>query len=850
MRLRAFVMKRLIGIAAVAIGISVVSAGSVAAAEGWQVAPVPEWVERIEPPTAASIEEPGSEGVQFLLSDSQVRVEPRAWYFHGVRKITHSNALSEHSQIQIGFDPAFESIELHSIDIYRNGKWTSRLADADVLVARREAEMDRQIFDGSRTLTVSTPDVRVGDVLRYEFTRYGSNPVLGNRVSGSFGTGWNSPLGHFRYRMIAPRDRELAFRSSPPGDEPEIRERGEFREFVWERRDLPAILWEENTPSWRSPFPYVEVSEYDSWKSVIDWALPLYRMNPDALPDEAVQFVNALPEDWDAERRAAAILDWVRERVRYLGFLDGENSHRPKSPEFTLARGYGDCKAMALLTCAMMRSAGIEANPVLVASRGGDSASKSLPSPGAFDHVIVEVVSGAARRIYVDPTDHSTRGPLAHRLIPFYGYGLPIREDADALVEIKPLESAMSCLLVSENFVIDDYDGPGTLEIRTRASGGSADYLRNHFSRNGRDQITANYHEFQTRNYPDIEVEAPIEFRDFPDENRVEILEKYRLPMPWSAGPEGGAPQFEFYPRELRAWMPAEPSGARRQPLALSWPLDHRLTSRFVLPEPWVIHDNAFVVSNRAFEFREVPSSSGNVVTFDLFFKTKAAEIPPEDFARTREDLRRIDDYLGYRFQRPAPSYVEGVVVVLLGGLGLVLSAGVGWVLVRGVGRHPPPLPGDVDPRFDGIRGWLILVAFGTFVRPVAVLAGMVQESIPFFDGTMSFAAISALLPTGKAVLFFSLMTIEMLVLPFLFGLSVVAVVLLLRRSRRFPGISIFFLLWTVGFGAYTGGFVPLVFPEFGNEASPADFVRALISAMIWVPYFLKSRRVRATFRR
>ncbi len=64
--------------------------------------------------------------------------------------------------------------------------------------------------------------------------------------------------------------------------------------------------------------------------------------------------------------KIAAVLNFVQEEVRYLGFESGLGSYKPFAPNQVFEQRYGDCKDKSLLMVTMLRKMGIEAYPVLV----------------------------------------------------------------------------------------------------------------------------------------------------------------------------------------------------------------------------------------------------------------------------------------------------------------------------------------------------------------------------------------------------------------------------------------------------------------------------------------------------
>jgi len=207
--------------------------------------------------------------------------------------------------------------------------------------------MERFILDGSYPADISPADVRPGDILRYEFTISGANPVLGEKYSGRFSMGWSEPLDRFRAPILSPPGRHLQTHSNSPIGIPEVRETELRVETVWSLDGLPGVLWTDNIPAWRSPYPFVEISEYQNWGEVVKWALPLYEVT-EPLSLKLQQVLEELPEANDPGVRARAILDWARENIRYLGFLDGEISTDPSHRNLRLTKDMETAKQWPL----------------------------------------------------------------------------------------------------------------------------------------------------------------------------------------------------------------------------------------------------------------------------------------------------------------------------------------------------------------------------------------------------------------------------------------------------------------------------------------------------------------------
>ena len=100
-----------------------------------------------------------------------------------------------------------------------------------------------------------------------------------------------------------------------------------------------------------------------------------------------------------------------------------------------MSRRFGDCKDKALLLVTLLRALGTEAEPALVNTEARQAIADWLPSPLAFDHVIVRFVF-QSRTYWVDATRALQRGTLAHFEDPPFARALVVREGETGLSEI------------------------------------------------------------------------------------------------------------------------------------------------------------------------------------------------------------------------------------------------------------------------------------------------------------------------------------------------------------------------------------------------------------------------------
>src|SRR5262249_18283059 len=73
---------------------------------GANLAPPPHWVKQVRPSETSENTLLQNRGTVYLLVDRQVNLEPSAFYYHEVRKITSENGVQNSGSISVSFEPS------------------------------------------------------------------------------------------------------------------------------------------------------------------------------------------------------------------------------------------------------------------------------------------------------------------------------------------------------------------------------------------------------------------------------------------------------------------------------------------------------------------------------------------------------------------------------------------------------------------------------------------------------------------------------------------------------------------------------------------------------------------------
>jgi hypothetical protein len=538
-------------------------------------APVPAWAELLplpDKPAAAS-----SRPVVVRLADTHLRAGPQqAYLVNRAEQINDAAQLGHIGQTQLHFNPAFQRLLMHRITVLRQGQAIDHTGTAQVRFLQREAGLEQGIYSGVITANIVLPDVRVGDTLHLVYTIEGENPIFGQRYAGSASWEQPWPVDVRRVTLTAPEGSPMQWRwvggLASSAVRPRISTRDGWRQWRFEERDVAPVVLEEHLPANAMPYRGLQFSEYTSWAEVVTWAQGLFpRDQP--LPPELLALAQRLKALPNAQQQVSQALQWVQGEVRYWSVALGESSHRPAAPAEVVARRWGDCKDKSLLLVRLLQEMGIEAHPVLVSLQSRSAARQLLPSPTAFDHVVVRVPLDG-RDHWLDPT-RTVQSSRLDRLGQHLEAAavLPVQPGAQALVDIvSPQRDQLFQSEVSERFSITQWGGEGRLQTEQTFVGLVAENVRTALQqlddRQRRDLALGGYE----RRYPGITLEESPRFDDDERNNRIVMRASYRIPK--LVADAGAGWTMRYFPSNFSGSfaLPDRVSG-RQFPLLLpSWP--------------------------------------------------------------------------------------------------------------------------------------------------------------------------------------------------------------------------------------------------------------------------------------
>ncbi len=531
----------------------------------FQIGPAPAWVVPVEAPTGAPAE---PSPMHYRVIDEQLRVEGTSMseYTRVIRVIGDAAGLAVASQIEVEFDPSYQTLVLHKLDVLRQGRRVNKLDSKRVNLLQREKQLEQRVYDGRVTASIVLDDMRLGDEIDFAYTVNGLNPVFGGKFVH---TGWmrsqRGPVMQYQIRLLAPAERDIRIAKGPVDATQTSKIIGGRRETVFKRSGVAVMRYEPGASAAVFLADQLHFSEFADWGEVAGWGERLFSQGVSARAAQKAEEIRATQP-----RRADQVLEalrFVQQDVRYFGIEMGPGSHRPSAPDQVLEQRYGDCKDKVALLSAMLKHLDVRVRPVLVSTSLRGQVDQVLPSPLAFDHVIARV-DFDGQSFLLDPTRSQQTGNLASRAVVGLGQGLELATDVKALSALAPAYDTER-LQISDTIRVTHFAVDPMLESRIVYRGEMAEAVRESVALQGVQQLVDAVNQSYVRVYPRLRSLGSPRLEPTGDENSFTLVQQFEIPEFWRF------PEQRQLTAEIVQWAPIDwlmPPKSESRTQALTFP--------------------------------------------------------------------------------------------------------------------------------------------------------------------------------------------------------------------------------------------------------------------------------------
>lgn len=788
---------------------------------------------------------------RYILVDKQVNIVSEESYYHYARKVLNEEGVQNEVKLAFTFDPEYQELYIHSVSILRDNQQINKLKENKVKVIQRETNLERKIYNGRLTAIILLEDIRVGDILNYEYSIKGINPAFQGKYSNFFRLSWSSPVDFVSYRLIVPALRNINYLNHNTDIEPSIGKKADYKVYRWSLYNTAEIIEDNNLPGWYDPYSYIQISEFQSWNEVAVLAAKLYK-NHHTSTYELKTKVKEIRKSFESkDDQILMAMRYIQDEIKYLGLEFGINGYKPTDPNLVNKRRFGDCKDKTNLFCTILDELDVKSYPILVHSSFKDRIKEWLPTLHAFDHVITQF-EYENKTYWVDPTVSLQGGNIKSLVSVDLKSGLIVSPNSEHLVNY-PI-NGMDCSKITalETYTIDDYKTPISLKICTNYFGMEADKIRSYIQRNSHKSISKTYLEYIAGYYSNAEISDSLIISDDRSQNIITITEFYTIPDFWEMGQDSLQYNRTVYPTVFNNYFPEVKSPIRAMPFVLKYPKNVEDLIEIHFPDDWVIKSVEKKIKNEYLNFKYSKEYNKKTLSLKYSFNSNKDHVPVADFRQFYNDMEKIDDFIGdylYRTIAKNEVFTPNWILMILTFLFISLLV---YFFIK-LYKHNlfikiESLTPNTNLEISGIKGWLI-------VWLISIIIAVLMHVYSINDFLFLFNNNTWLkLTTASSESYHSLwaptLIFEMFSIIFFVSIYIFSLIAFLKKKMFVPRLMI--LIMIIHFfvnliDAILLDYIDVIEVHIKNTAAKNVFHSA-IRAAIWIPYFTKSERVKNTF--
>jgi len=317
---------------------------------------------------------------------------------HDVVKVLNENGVEEHTDVIRTYRAGAEEIQVQHARLIT--------PEGGVVEIGKESISDTplletsKLYGGLRKVVIHYPKVVPGSIVEYDIVTR-KKPLWNKKWWATSYVQNPDPIVISTFTVKVPAGAEMQWAAPGLADgKPKKTMEGGYDRYDWVVKDSPAQAKESNAPSALVTMNRVEVTNFASWAEVASWISTAWQPTLESNNKISVLTAGLLPPGGDARSKAEAVLSWLGKNKQTAEMPVEEFTPHPpatlvdESPLSTL-----DAAALA---CAMLRFAGLEANPVLAFGVPEATLRTQIPRPNRIDAILVSVRSGD-RQWWIDP---------------------------------------------------------------------------------------------------------------------------------------------------------------------------------------------------------------------------------------------------------------------------------------------------------------------------------------------------------------------------------------------------------------------------------------------------------------
>jgi Flp pilus assembly protein TadD/transglutaminase-like putative cysteine protease len=329
-------------------------------------------------------------------------------------------------ELIFGYNSSNELMDVRFVRVKKkDGSVVTASADA-VKDMTSSVARDAPEYTDYKEKHVTVPSLHAGDTIEYEISTRTVTALAPGNFWFDYAFVKDAITLDERLDVNLPAGRVHNF-TTAPGLDVVTHIAGDREVHHWRHANLTRPDASEQAKKKSQPPPEVrpdlQFTTFTSWAQVAAWYANLEKGRTDPTPEIRAKTSELIQSRSTELDKIAALYDYVAKNIRYVSLSFGLGRYQPHSAAEVFKNQYGDCKDKHTLLAAMLQSANIPSDAVLIPfSRKLDT---GVPSPSQFDHMITAVPAGD-QLIWMDSTAE---------VAPFRLLSPPLRNKSALLVE-------------------------------------------------------------------------------------------------------------------------------------------------------------------------------------------------------------------------------------------------------------------------------------------------------------------------------------------------------------------------------------------------------------------------------
>jgi hypothetical protein len=289
------------------------------------------------------------------------------------------------------------------------------------------------------------------------------------------------PSKSSRYSLIVPANRQFTWKLYNSEMKPVIKDVDEYKMYVWEKKDIPAIKSEPYMPAYADIQEKIVITSIADWNYVANWYRDLssIKAKSDFEVKEKVKELLGGKEKLTDLQKAKLIYNYISENFSYSNIPFLHSALTPQRASRTLQTKLGDCKDLSTLFVAMCQEAGLNANLVLVDTRDNGDKNLDIPTIG-FNHCIAQLKADNKNYLLELTDKYLPFGAMSTDLLNANGLYIPKENETASTPALSKLNTNNRPQNTIERNSIVKFSGNNIdMERKTRRSGFETSTTRN-----------------------------------------------------------------------------------------------------------------------------------------------------------------------------------------------------------------------------------------------------------------------------------------------------------------------------------------------------------------------------------